>query len=117
MKGRSMILLLVCFAVLLPTSVGIFVETESRNPFMGTAEGAPSTSYAAVCPQMGQSLPPCGEREVINPNYPKCTNISEGCCQYACRYVKACDGNFYEICNTGTLMKGKNCDNASGKCY
>jgi len=117
MKWRSMIFLSVCLAVLLPATVGIFVETESKNPFLGTAEGAPSTSYAAVCPSMGQSLPPCGQRELVREDYPKCTNISEGCCQYNCDYVKACDNNFYEICDSGTLMKGKNCDNASGKCY
>ncbi len=116
MKGRSMVLPLVVFSVLLPVATGIFVEIRGRSPFLGIAEGVPSTSYAAVCPQMGQSLP-CKEKETVNPNYSKCTNISEGCCQYTCKYVKACDNNYYEICSDGTLERGKNCDSASGKCY
>jgi len=118
MKGWIVTLSLVCFTVLLPLTAGVFIETKTGGLFLGIVEGTPSASYAyAECPQMGQSLPPCGQKEVEREDYPKCTNISGGCCQYTCDYVKACDNNYYEICSSGTFISGKNCDNASGKCY
>jgi len=113
---QNLISVLICLiVVLLPTGVGMINEVKAEGQLLfSLVEIVPS--YAAVCPQMGQSLP-CKEKEPVNPGYSKCTMISEGCCQYTCRYVKACDNNFYEICSTGDLKEGKNCDNASGKCY
>jgi hypothetical protein len=69
------------------------------------------------CPQMGQSLPPCGQREIINQGYSKCQTLSNGCCQYTCDYIKACDNNYYEVCSGGTFYSGQTCDSASGKCH
>lgn len=120
MKRRSLILLSTCVAILLPSIVGMFVEVQVGSPFWGIAEGVPSTFYATVCPPMGQSLPPCGEKDKDAKPYPKCTDVPNGCCEYSCnscRYVKACDNNYYEICGTGKLEEGEKCDNASGKCY
>lgn len=82
------------------------------NLFMLLRVGATVT-----CPQIGQSLPPCGKKEIINQGYSKCQTLSDGCCQYTCDYIKACDNNYYEVCSSGTFYSGQSCDSASGKCY
>jgi hypothetical protein len=70
----------------------------------------------AECPPMGQS-PPCKPKETVNDDYSKCQNVPGGCCQYTCDYVKACDNNYYEVCDSGIFKSGQNCDSASGKCH
>lgn len=109
---------LICLiAVLLPTVVGMFNEVKAEGQILRSLVEIAPFYAVSECPPMGQSLPPCGQKEPIRTGYPKCTNVSEGCCQYTCDYVKACDNNYYEICSTGVLERGKNCDYASGKCY
>ena len=99
LKVINLILMSICISLL----IGSYIIPISA---IGTSE----------CPPMGQSLP-CYIKETEKSKYPKCTNVPGGCCQYYCDYVKACDNNFYEICNEGVLLSGKQCDSASGKCY